>query len=517
MKANSSRHIHLFSSKLTRVTFKHQAVALISGFASIATIAAGSLALAPSATAAAAITFQPTGGTVGVVIPLKATVADGTSDITAGIVSYFANSGTLIGSTAVSVKGASEAVNWAPQSAGAVGLYSVYAAADGSQTVTSSAVTVNIVKSSTTTVVTGPDMAKVSSTAEFTATVKALGTYVPTGTITFQKADGTPIETKALSNLGKASISILMPGTDQTFSIKATYLPDLNTTGSTSATFNTAVTPSGSNVMLTMPSVGIPGTAVTISAEVTPPTSTGALTFYVGTTAIDVRTINAGKASLQWTPTTTGAITIRANYSKTGATVDGTTSQVIVIGQPAQGDRITLVPAGSNTAWIPGAGYVIRNGASVTLNPRTVSGLPVTISATGNCVVSGTTITARAGVGTCPITASTAGDSRFTKATQLNTVTMASGNQTIQAKAPAPGRIAFKRWYSLADPNLVTNTGMPVSWVVTSGSSRCRVKPTVLGAMVLIINRHGSCTVAARANGVPQTWLKLNKYYTYRA
>jgi hypothetical protein len=153
----------------------------------------------------------------------------------------------------------------------------------------------------------------------------------------------------------------------------------------------------------------------------------------------------------------------------------------------------------------------------VTLNPRTLSGLPVTISATGNCVVSGTTITARAGVGTCPITATTAGDARFTKTTQFNTVAMAGGNQTIQAKAPAPGRIAFKRWYRLADPNLVTNAGVSVSWVVTSGSARCRVKPTVLGAMVFIINRHGSFTIAARAIGVPQTWLKLNKYYTYRA
>jgi hypothetical protein len=360
-------------------------------------------------------------------------------------------------------------------------------------------------------------MAKVSSTAEFTTTVKALGTYIPTGTVTFQKTDGTPIETKALSNVGKASITILMPGTDQSFGIKATYLPDINTTGSTSANFNTSVTPSGSNVMLTMPSVGTPGTAVTISAEVSPPTSTGTLTFYVGTTVIDVRTITVGKASLLWTPTTTGPITIRANYSKTGATVDGTTSQVIIIGQPAQGDRITLIPAGSNTAWIPGAGYVIRNGSSVTLNPRTVSGLPVTISATGNCVVSGTTITARAGIGTCPITATTAGDARFTKATQLNTVAMAGGYQTIQAKAPTPGRIAFKRWYRLADPNLVTSAGVPVSWVVTSGSYRCRIKPTVLGAMVLIMKRHGSCTIAARANGVPQTWLKLNKRYTYRA
>ncbi|MDO8732260.1 MAG: Ig-like domain repeat protein [Actinomycetota bacterium] len=500
-----------------RGLWKRRFVRAVAGAAAIATVAAGAVTLAPGAIAATTITFQPNGGTVGFGIPLKASVADGSSDIPTGLLSYFVNSGNLIGSSSITTKGVSDPVTWTPAAAGSAGVYAVYTATDGSQTVTSNAVTVSIAKASTTTVVDGPSMAKTSSIQDFTATVKTSGSYVPAGTLTFQTGDGTPIETKALSSQGKATISILMPSTAQTFSIKASYSPDTNTLASASATTSTAVSSSGSNVTLTAPSTGLPGTAVPISVEVSPTTSTGTVTFYIGSTVIDVRALNGGKASTNWTPASSGTSTIKVNYSRTGAMVDGTASQSIVIGQPAQADRITLVPSGTSTAWIPGAGYVLRNSASVTLNPRTTSGLPVTIAAAGSCTVSGTTITAKAGFGTCAITATTAGNANYLPSIQRNTVAMAAGIQTIQAKAPSFSRLAFKRWYRLADPGLVTNTGQSVSWVVTSGTTRCAIKPTVLGAIVIIVKRHGSCTIAARAAGIPQSWLKLNQYFTYSA
>jgi len=517
MNANFEVAGNRLQPSLQRGRWRHHFVRAVASAAAVATVAAGALTLAPAANAATTITFQPSGGTVGFGIPLKAAVADGASDIPAGLLSYFVNSGNLIGSSSITTKGVSEPVTWTPSAAGSAGLYSVYTATDGSQTVTSNAVTVSIAKAATTTVLDGPSMAKTGSVQDYTATVKTSGTYVPAGTVTFQTGDGIPIETKSLSSQGKATISILMPSTAQDFSIKASYVPDTNTLASASATTTTAVSASGSNLTLTAPSTGLPGTPVSISVEVSPTTSTGTVTFYIGSTVIAVRALSSGKASTTWTPASSGTVTIKANYSRTGATVDGTASQSIAIGQPAQGDRITLVPSGSSTAWIPGAGYVLRNGASVTLLPRTTSGLPVTIASTGSCTVSGTTITARAGVGTCAITATTTGNASFLATSQRNTVAMAAGIQTIQPKAPTFSRLAFKRWYRLADPGLVTNTGQPVSWVVTSGTSRCRIKPTVLGAMVLIVKRHGSCTIAARAAGVPQAWLKLNKYYTYSA
>jgi len=69
--------------------------------------------------------------------------------------------------------------------------------------------------------------------------------------------------------------------------------------------------------------------------------------------------------------------------------------------------------------------------------------------------------------------------------------------QTIQAKVSAPGRIAFKRWHRLADPTSATNASEPVS----SNNGAHHETPS-------------SCTVAARANGVPHMWLKINMYYT---
>ena len=485
--------------------------------ASVVTIATAAFALAPSANAATSITFQPSGGTVGFGVPLKAAVADGSADIAPGLLSYFLNSGNLIGSTSISSKGVSDPVTWTPAAAGSAGLYAVYTATDGSQTVTSSAVTVTIAKAPTTIAVDGPAMAKTASVQDYTATVKTSGSYVPAGTVTFQTSDGTPIETKALSSQGKASISVLMPGTAQTVSFKAVYTPDSNTLASASAVTSTAVSASGSNVTLTAAATGVPGTAIPISVTVSPETSTGTVTFYIGSTVIDARALSNGRAATSWTPAGSGTVTLKANYSRTGANVDGTASQSIVIGQPAQADRITLTPSGSSSAWVPGAGYVLRNGTSVTLNARATSGLPVTIGVAGSCTLSGGTIQAKAGSGSCAVNATTPGNANYKPAVQSNTIALAAGVQTIQAKAPSFQTLAFKRFYRLADPGLVTNTGQPVSWVVTSGTTRCVIKPTVLGAVVFMVKKHGSCTIAARANGVPQAWLKLNQYFTYRA
>ncbi len=497
--------------------WRRRAAHSIAGIAAVATIASGGIALAPSATAATAITFQPSGGTVGFGIPLKASVADGTSDIPPGLLSYFLNSGNLIGSTSVSSKGVSDPVTWTPTAAGSAGLYAVYRATDGSETVTSNAVTVTIAKAATTTVVDGPAMAKTASVQDYTATVKTSGNYVPAGTVTFQASDGTPIETKSLSSQGKATISILMPSTAQNFSLKASYVPDASTLASTSAVTTTAVSATGSNVTLTAASTGVPGTSIPISVAVSPETSTGTVTFYIGSTVIAAKALSGGTATATWTPAGSGTVTLKVNYSRTGATVDGTASQTIVVGQPAQADRITLVPYGSSTAWAPGAGYVLRNGTSVNLSARAASGLPVTLGVAGSCALSGTSIQAKAGVGTCAVTATTAGNANYKPAVQSNTIALAAGVQTIQPKAPSFSRLAYKRWYRLADPGLVTNTGQPVSWVVTSGLSRCRIRTTPLGAVVFIVRKHGSCTIAARAAGVPQSWLRLNQYFTYRA
>lgn len=508
------------AAPLLITTTSSRRITWITGLATLALVLASFALVVPNAHAAAVIAFTPTGGTVGITIPLRATITDASAALKAGSLSYYATPGTLIGTAPVTDAGVSEPVAWIPAKAGSTALYAVFATTDGTQTVTSSATTVVIAKASTTTVVTAPAMAKVSSAVDFTATVKTGGAYVPTGTVTFQKGDGTPIETKALNAAGAASVSILMPATAQTYSVRAVYLPDASTLGSESATTSTTVTASGSNLALSAPTTGTPGTAIAISVTASPSTSSGTVTFYVGSTVIDVRPLVSGAATTAWTPTTTGSFTIKANYSSTGVSVDGSAAQVVTIGQPTptgQTDRITLLPSNSGAAWVPNAGYVLRNQGSVTLNTRSTSGLPVSLAVTGSCTVSGTTVTARAGSGTCALTASTSGSAAYLPATQRNTIALAAGVQTIAPKAPAPGRVAFGRWYRLADPGLLTNTGAPVSWYVTSGTSRCKVASTVLGAVVFKFKRHGSCTIAARAPGIPQTWLSLNRYYGYRA
>ncbi len=476
-----------------------------------------SLLALPVANAVTTISFTALNGTVGTSQALKASVSESTNALLAGSISYYTTPGTLIGAAPISAAGVTESVNWTPLTAGTFGLYAVYSSADGSQTATSSASQVTINKAATTTTLEGPINAKTGSVVEFVATVKSTGTYIPKGTVTFVKGDGTPIETKVLNASGTATTSIQMPATAQNFAIKANFVPDANSIESTSALLTTSVSVTGSNLALTMASTGTPGVALPIKVDVAPNTATGTVTLYLGTTVLDVKPLTNGSASFSWTPTTVGSFVLKANYSANSAQVSGTASQTVVVSALSQSDRITLTPSNSASAWVPNAGYVLRNGSVITLNAKSQSGLPVSIASTGTCSVSGYTITAKAGTGVCVVSAATQGNANYLPATQTNTLALAAGIQTFAAKAPASGRLALGRWYRLADPSLITNVGIPVKWNVASGASRCIVKTTPIGAVVLKMKKRGYCTVAARAGSIPGMWLALNKYYKYRA
>jgi parallel beta-helix repeat protein len=75
-------------------------------------------------------------------------------------------------------------------------------------------------------------------------------------------------------------------------------------------------------------------------------------------------------------------------------------------------------------------------GTSLTLEATASSGLPVSFSATGNCTVSGNTLSATA-PGSCSVTASQAGDDRYEPASTTQSLVIAKGQQVIHWSAPA--------------------------------------------------------------------------------
>lgn len=496
-----------------RFTLKRSVLVLLALVIGVAT----SLVSIPRAHAATTISFTALNGTVGTAQALKATVTESNNALLAGSISYYTTPGTLIGAAPISAAGVTEAVNWTPLSAGTVGVYAVYSSADASQTATSSSSTVTIGKVPTTTTLTAPQNVKLSTVVEFVATVKSSGTYIPKGSVSFLKGDGSLIETKVLNAAGTATSSIQMPATAQNFTIKATYVPDENAVASSSEVKTTVVSATGSNVTLTMAATGTPGVAIPIKADVTPTTSTGTMTLYLGTTVLDVKTLVNGSASFSWTPTATGSYVIKVNYSGSSTTLADSASQTVVVAALAQADRISLTPTTSTLAWVPNAGYVLRNGSSVTFNAKSNSGLMVSLASTGTCAVSGYTISAKAGTGVCVVNAATQGNANYLPATQTNTIALAAGYQTVAPKAPVSGsRLVRNRWYRLADPGLLTNVGRPVTWVKTYGGSRCTLSVNAAGAVVFKMRRAGTCKVAARAASLPGMWLALNKSYTYR-
>ncbi|HBJ73341.1 MAG TPA: hypothetical protein DDY88_06490, partial [Actinobacteria bacterium] len=75
MNANFEVAGNRLQPSLERGRWRQHFVRAIASAAALATVAAGALTLAPVANAATTITFQPSGGTVGFGIPLKAAVA----------------------------------------------------------------------------------------------------------------------------------------------------------------------------------------------------------------------------------------------------------------------------------------------------------------------------------------------------------------------------------------------------------------------------------------------------------
>jgi hypothetical protein len=154
------------------------------------------------------------------------------------------------------------------------------------------------------------------------------------------------------------------------------------------------------------------GSAVTLSATVTPPASTGTVTFKDASnnTLCTVTSLSGGIGSCNtWVPSTPATYAVRAIYNGDSVYLTSTSASSNII-----------VTAGVNTITFPDLSPITLGGAVPTLSATASSNLTVAYtSATSSvCTVTGTTITVLT-TGTCTINANQAGNGTYAAATQL--------------------------------------------------------------------------------------------------
>ena len=309
------------------------------------------------------------------------------------------------------------------------------------------------------------------------------------------------------------------PPAASTYTFQATYSGDGIATGSTSPVDVIAATPSGNTISLAAPGTMTVGVPVTLTATVFPASTQGSagFTFNGQPISASVPFVN-GVATFQWTPTVAGAATLGVNYMTNSGRSGSTSDPVTIVAGPAAVDVITLIEPGFGPWGVNGV-YTRGNGTSFTFQASTLSGAPVTLVNTGPCNNSGLTLTIDTGSGQCNLVAKSPGGPGYAPVAQGYTVLMVPGQQTAALAAPPSGRFSTGRTIRLQNPTQgVTNADQNVTWRVTAGANRCRLRYPSNGAVNVQLQRAGQCTVVAQARAVPNEWqaFRLQRTYTAR-
>ena len=207
-----------------------------------------------------------------------------------------------------------------------------------------------------------------------TATVSGSGAP-PTGTVNFY--DGSAlIGSVALNASGIAILttSVLAPGAHE---VVAAYTGDENDPPGNSsplsqvvnqATSSTAVSSSANPTM-----IGVSGTLTALVSGQFGGTPTGTVTFKVGSFILGTRTLNSGKAKLQWVPGSAGKFSIIATYSGDtdySSDTSGSFLQVVLrvptttdlsssLNPSTRGEPVTLTASVNSSIGIPMGGELV--------------------------------------------------------------------------------------------------------------------------------------------------------------
>lgn len=339
-------------------------------------------------------TTAPDVTTLGVAVPLKATITSTGGGTPSGAVS-FKDGTTVLGTVALDATGSATFT----ASALGVGPHSFTAAFDGDPThlpSASSALAHTVDKATVTvTLASSLNPAPVGFSVLLSATITGgAGGFVPTGSVTF-KDGATTIGSGSINSSGVAqlSISTLIAGAH---SITATFPGDAHFLSATSAVLSQSVSATASSIALSSsPNPSALGESVTLSVAVSGAgsTPTGDVTFKSDGAVLGAGTLDAtGKATFPATTLAAGIHTLSVEYAGDD-THDGgtaTTSHVVQKGvttttltasatTAAPGDAITFSAKVSSAAGAV-AGDVELFDATTSIGTATLASGGVTFS-----------------------------------------------------------------------------------------------------------------------------------------
>lgn len=302
---------------------------------SVSPAVAVKVAAAPLISTRTAIT-APASVTAGGAVALSATVTAASGADPTGTVQFLAGS-TVLGSASLSNGKASYTVSSLTLPGGSYPITASYGgnSTDGSSASSASTLTVVEPIAATTTTLSLPSL-KFTEGASVTAvaTVKAASGSAPTGTVNFYV--GTEAVGTAYLSGGTAKLTInadLAPGTYQA---EATYQGTSTDAASTSAktTFTiTAATVATATSLTSNTTRIVEGNQVALTASVTPQTpgvtATGAVTFYLGQTALGTGQLAGGQAQFKLSsPLAPGTYKLLAVYAGNGTDLTSTSNSV---------------------------------------------------------------------------------------------------------------------------------------------------------------------------------------------
>ncbi|MGW7261429.1 beta strand repeat-containing protein, partial [Streptomyces sp. NPDC054834] len=337
--------------------------------------------------------------------------------------------------------------------------------------------------SSTTVVVSSPDPSVVGQSVTFTATVAAVapGAGTPSGTVTFDFGDGSPVQTVALVG-GTATVNhAYTTTTGSPFSVTASYGGDGNFTSSTGSDTQTVNQASSTTVVVSSPDPSVVGQPVTFTATVAPVapgagTPSGSVTFDFGDgSPVQTVALAGGTATVNhaYTSTTGSPFPVTASYGGDGdfsgstgsdtQTVNQASTTTVVVSSPdpsVVGQSVMFTATIAAVA--PGAG---TPSGSLTFDFG--DGSPVqTVTLAGDTATVIHAYTTTTG-SPFPVTVSYGGDGNFTSSTGSDTQTVnQASTTTVVVSSPDPSVVGQPVTFTATVAPVAPGAGTPSGSVV---------------------------------------------------
>lgn len=277
-----------------------------------------------------------------------------------------------------------------------------------------------------------PNQVQAGTVTVLEATVRAAGSYLPAGTVTFTNAyTGEVYGTAAVGGTsagtatGRISWTAPSPGG---FRLTATYASANGSATGSSSTNTSTIISTPQLVSLLVPPTFTYGQQVTLTTRVNSTLLQGGVATWVDANGV-VTNLPQGagvieqESSATWTPSTLGNQLVYASFSPTNSSQTGTTVQWVSV-QPAPPADALSVLLGGRGPLSTSAAITVTGGSRLSVAGSSGSGASVTFAATGPCYLLGSTLVTPASGGTCGLIASSTGAAGFGPSSAGFTITV---------------------------------------------------------------------------------------------